>query len=40
MEPYQESLDAWEAIEEDYEVPQVPNNSTMGSVEISQGEKN
>lgn len=39
MKPYQESLDAWEAIEEDYEVPQLPNNPTMGSVEIPQGEK-
>ena len=28
METYLEALDLWEAIEEDYEVPSLPTNST------------
>lgn len=30
MKLYIEVLDLWEAIEEDYEVPPLPNNPTMG----------
>ena len=29
METYLEALDLWEAIEEDYDVPPLPNNPTM-----------
>ncbi|CAJ2666383.1 unnamed protein product [Trifolium pratense] len=32
MESYLEALDLWEAVEEDYEVPPLPNNPTMAQL--------
>jgi len=32
METYLEALDLWEAVEEDYEVPPLPNNPTMAQI--------
>ncbi|XP_061949956.1 scopoletin glucosyltransferase-like, partial [Populus nigra] len=32
METYLEALDLWEAIEEDYDVPPLPNNPTMAQI--------
>jgi hypothetical protein len=29
METYLEALDLWEAVEEDYEIPALPNNPTI-----------
>ncbi|XP_022877128.1 uncharacterized protein LOC111395387 [Olea europaea var. sylvestris] len=34
METYLEALDLWEAVEEDYEVPPLPNNPTMAQIKI------
>ncbi|GMI94896.1 hypothetical protein HRI_003159000 [Hibiscus trionum] len=38
MEAYMEALDIWEAVEEDYEIPALPNNPTMAQIK-SQKEK-
>ena len=32
MESYLEALDLWEAVEEDYDVPPLPNNPTMAQI--------
>lgn len=32
METYLDALDIWEAVEEDYEVPPLPNNPTMAQI--------
>ena len=32
METHLEALDLWEAVEEDYEVPPLPNNPTMTQI--------
>ncbi|XP_049344681.1 uncharacterized protein LOC125809054 [Solanum verrucosum] len=32
METYLDAMDMWEAIEEDYEVPPLPNNPTMAQI--------
>lgn len=34
METYLEALDVWEAVEEEYEVPPLPNNPTMAQIKI------
>ncbi|XP_020270878.1 uncharacterized protein LOC109846065 [Asparagus officinalis] len=34
MEMYLEALDLWEAVEEDYEVPPLPNNPTMAQIKL------
>ena len=33
IETYLEALDLWEAIEEDYDIPPLPNNSTMTQID-------
>ena len=38
METYLEALDLWEVVEEDYEIPALPNNPTMAQIK-SQKEK-
>ena len=32
MEAYLEALDLWEAVEEDYEIPPLPDNPTMAQI--------
>ena len=32
METYLDDMDMWEAVEEDYEVPLLPNNPTMAQI--------
>jgi len=32
MEAYLEASDLWEAVEEDYEIPPLPNNPTMAQI--------
>ena len=39
MEAYLEALDVWEAIEEDYEVPPLPNNPTMAQLKFHKEKK-
>jgi hypothetical protein len=39
MEAYLEALDIWEAVEEDYEVPPLPNNPTMAQIKIHKEKK-
>jgi len=34
MEAYLEALDLWEAVEEDYEIPVLPNNPTMAQIKM------
>ena len=34
METYLEALDLWEAVEEDYEVPELPTNPTMAQMKV------
>ena len=34
METYLEALDLWEAVEEDYEVPELPANPTMAQMKV------
>lgn len=40
MESYLEALDLWKAMEEDYEVPPLPNNPTMDQIKIHKEKKN
>ena len=39
MKTYLEALDLWEAMEEDYEVPESPNNPTMTQVKTHKEKK-
>jgi hypothetical protein len=39
MESYLEALDLWEAVEEDYEVPPLPNNPTMAQMRLHKEKK-
>jgi hypothetical protein len=39
MEAYLEALDIWEAVEEDYEVPPLPNNPIMAQIKIHKEKK-
>ena len=39
METYLEALDLWEAMEKDYEVPQLPNNPTMAQIKLHKDRK-
>jgi len=39
MESYLEALDLWEAVEEDYEVPLLPNNPTMAQLKYHKERK-
>jgi len=39
MESYLEALDLWEAVEEDYEVPPLPNNPTMAQLKYHKERK-
>ena len=39
METYLEALDLWEAVEEDYEIPALPNNPTMAQVKSHKEKK-
>ena len=39
METYLEALDLWEAMEEDYEIPALPNNPTMMQVKSHKEKK-
>jgi hypothetical protein len=39
MEAYLEALDVWEAIEEDYEVPPLPDNPTMAQLKYHKEKK-
>ena len=39
METYLEALDLWEAVEEDYEIPALPNNPTMAQVKSQKERK-
>jgi hypothetical protein len=39
MESYLEALDLWEAVEEDYEVPPLPNNPTMAQLKYHKEKK-
>lgn len=39
MESYLEALDVWEAIEEDYDVPSLPNNLTMAQLKYHKERK-
>lgn len=39
MESYLEALDLWEAMEEDYEVPPLPNNPTMAQLKNQKEKK-
>ena len=32
METYLEALDLWEAVEEDYDIPLLPNNPTVAQI--------
>lgn len=34
-----EALDLWEAAEEDYEIPTLPNNPTMAQIKKQKGRK-
>ncbi|KAK5785289.1 hypothetical protein PVK06_039858 [Gossypium arboreum] len=34
MEAYMKALDIWEAVEEDYEIPDFPNNPTMAQIKL------
>nr|BBP47129.1 putative gag-pol polyprotein [Torenia fournieri] len=39
METYLEALDLWEAVEEDYEIPALPNNPTMAQLKSHKEKK-
>ncbi|CAI8619402.1 unnamed protein product [Vicia faba] len=39
MESYLEALDLWEAVEEDYEIPPLPNNPTMAQIKFHKEKK-
>jgi len=39
IETYLEALDLWEAVEEDYEIPALPNNPTMAQVKSQKKKK-
>ncbi|KAH9742327.1 DUF4219 domain-containing protein [Citrus sinensis] len=39
METYLEALDLWEAVEEDYEIPALPNNPTMTQIKAHKEKK-
>ncbi|KAH9679706.1 hypothetical protein KPL71_026241 [Citrus sinensis] len=39
METYLEALDLWEAVEEDYEIPTLPNNPTMAQIKAHKEKK-
>ena len=39
MESYLEALDLWEAVEEDYEIPPLPNNPTMAQIKYHKERK-
>jgi hypothetical protein len=39
METYLEALDLWEAIEEDYDVPPLPNNPIMTHIKVHKNRK-
>ncbi|XP_057746552.1 uncharacterized protein LOC130965813 [Arachis stenosperma] len=39
MESYLEALDLWEAVEEDYEVPPLPNNPTIAQIKLHKEKK-
>ncbi|KZV45740.1 hypothetical protein F511_41796 [Dorcoceras hygrometricum] len=39
METYLQALDLWEAVEEDYEVPALPNNPTMAQIRAHKEKK-
>ncbi|XP_052478485.1 uncharacterized protein LOC128034010 [Gossypium raimondii] len=39
METYLEALDLWEAVEEDYEIPPLPNNPTMVQIKTHKEKK-
>jgi len=39
METYLDALDLWEAVEEDYEIPALPNNPTMAQIKAYKEKK-
>src|SRR3990172_4463401 len=39
METYLDALDLWEAVEEDYEIPALPNNPTMAQIKVHKEKK-
>ena len=39
METYLEALDLWEAVEEDFEVPDLPHNPTMAQIKAQKEKK-
>ncbi|KAL0408194.1 UNVERIFIED_CONTAM: hypothetical protein Sradi_1753800 [Sesamum radiatum] len=39
MEAYMEALDIWEAVEEDYEIPVLPENPTMVQIKYQKEKK-
>ncbi|XP_022727941.1 uncharacterized protein LOC111283641 [Durio zibethinus] len=39
METYLKALDLWEAVEEDYEIPALPNNPTMAQIKAQKEKK-
>ncbi|KAA0045175.1 uncharacterized protein E6C27_scaffold30G001760 [Cucumis melo var. makuwa] len=39
MEAYMEALDIWEAVEEDYEIPTLPDNPTMAQIKAQKEKK-
>ena len=39
METYLDALDLWEAVEEDYEIPALPNNPTMAQIKAHKEKK-
>ncbi|KAL0559650.1 hypothetical protein IC582_000013 [Cucumis melo] len=39
MEAYMEALDIWEAVEEDYEIPALPDNPTMAQIKAQKEKK-
>ncbi|KAM3268207.1 hypothetical protein P3S67_031757 [Capsicum chacoense] len=39
METYLQSLDLWEVVQEDYNVPALPNNPTMAQIKVHKEKK-
>jgi hypothetical protein len=39
METYLDALDLWEVVEEDYEIPALPNNPTMAQIKAHKEKK-
>ena len=39
METYLEALDLWEAVEEDYDIPLLPNNPTVAQIKVQKEKK-